>query len=84
MARDTQINLRVSADEASDLSEAAADAGMSLSEWARLVLLYAAGRPIAEHLDRAAEVGRKVFHAALADVPAQERKAAVKGARKGR
>lgn len=82
MARDTQINLRVSAEEAADLSEAAADAGMSLSEWSRLVLLYTAGRPIAEHLDRASEVGRKLFHGALADVAQPQRKVAVRGALK--
>jgi len=70
MARDTQINLRVSADEASDIAIAAEDAGMTLSEWARIVLLYTAGRPIAEHLDRASEVGSKLAK------PANKRKRA--------
>lgn len=65
MARDTQINLRVSSDEASDLSAAAADAGMSLSEWSRLVLLYTAGRPIAEQLERASEIGARLVNAEL-------------------
>ncbi len=71
MARDTQINLRVSADEAADLSQAAADCDMSLSEWARIVLLYTAGRPIAEHLDRASEVGSKLLGAALGEALAK-------------
>jgi hypothetical protein len=82
MARDTQINLRVSGEESADLADAAADAGMSLSEWARLVLLYAAGRPISEQLDRAAEVGRKLVSAALSELSAGDVKRAVKGARK--
>jgi hypothetical protein len=65
MARDTQINLRVSADEAADLSQAATDCDMTLSEWARIVLLYTAGRPIAEHLDRAAVARGKLVNAAI-------------------
>jgi len=49
------LQVALSADEARALVEVAADAGMSLSEWSRVVLLYAAGRPIVGHLDRAAK-----------------------------
>jgi hypothetical protein len=71
------LQVALSADELSDLRGAADDASLELPEWARIVLLYTAGRPIAEHLDRASEVGSKLFGAALGEALAKpKRKAA--------
>lgn len=60
MARDTQLNVRLDDDEAHAFNEAATAAGLSTSEWARLVLRAAAGRrALTEQLGRAARAGNR-------------------------
>ncbi len=77
-ARSEQLNLRLAADEAADMREAAADAGLSLSEWARLVLRHASGRhQLSEHMADAAKAGAAAVHAAIgAELAAPKRKRA--------
>jgi hypothetical protein len=43
MKRTKQINMAVSPEELTAIKEAAAEAGLDLSAWARLVLRYSAG-----------------------------------------
>lgn len=57
-AKSVNLNVRVAPSEVADLRAAAADAGLSLSEWARLVLRHASGRyELGEQLARAKDVG---------------------------
>lgn len=78
------IVVRPSAAESADIAEAAADAGMSAGDWLRVVACYAAGRPIAEHLERAAEVGTKLFSAALSEIEEPKVRRAARGVRKSK
>lgn len=74
MTRPAQLNLRISDDEARDMREAAAEAGLTLSEWARLILRHASGRhEMSEHMERAAEAGVKLFQAALGEAMDNDR-----------
>lgn len=79
MARNNQINLRVSDEEARDFAEAAADADLTVSEWLRQLANYAAGRRIAEHLDAAAAGHRRLVDAGIAEaVDAPKKRKATK------
>lgn len=54
-----QINVRLTLEERDAFAAAAEEAGLSVSEWARLVLRAAAGeRALEGHLRRAAKSGR--------------------------
>lgn len=76
-----QLNIRIGdAEEMRALREAAADAGMTPSEWARIVLRVATGRyELTEQLQRGADAGRAAIRAAVGGVPRAER---VDGARR--
>ena len=59
-AKPHQINFRVTAEEYDAFSEAADEAGLSLSEWLRLVARAGAGmRALEGHLRRAASKGTR-------------------------
>lgn len=75
-----QLNIRIGDEEMQALREAAADAGMTPSEWARIVLRVATGRyELTEQLQRGADAGRAAIRAAVGGVPRAER---VDGARR--
>jgi hypothetical protein len=77
-----QLNLRLSAGECVDMRDAALDAGLSLSEWARIVLRHASGRhQLSEHMETAAEVGGKLVRVAIAGELAKTGKRSKGGAK---
>jgi antitoxin component of RelBE/YafQ-DinJ toxin-antitoxin module len=80
-ARGTQLNLRLSEDEAKDVQQAAEECGLSTSEWARLVLTHAAGRRrLNESLERASKAGPTLFRSAVSELDGEKPKAKAKRA----
>lgn len=79
MPRD-QINIRVGPESLADWRQTADECGLTVGEWARIVLDHAAGRvELSQQLERAAEAGNKLFSAALGETLAKlprKRKAA--------
>ena len=74
VTRTEQLNLRLTDDEVRDMRDAAAEAGLTLSEWARLILRHASGRhEMSEHMERAADAGVKLFSAALGEAMGSDR-----------
>ena len=71
------LALALDDDEAADMRDAARDGGLSLQEWARLVLRHASGRyELGEQLERAAETGSTLLRAAIGREIARPRKRA--------
>lgn len=79
---DPQLNLRVPAEALADYREAAAECGLTIGEWARLILDHAAGRvALSEQMERGRRGGAAVVLAGIAELSEPQVKRAAKGAR---
>ena len=81
---DPQINFRAPAEALADYREAAAECGLTVGEWARLILDHASGRvALSEQMERGRRAGSAVVLAAIGELDDGQVKRAAKRAGKG-